>query len=244
MSGLVSPNSLGLSNEREIEMLLNKNKKLFNFTWWNNNVLMPFSILIVFNGLNAIHTNSVPLIMYGIIHSLLFIIWFLFVSHFVVTQIMCFYIICLYLKIKINALNERLIEMKRRKRFIRIRETLQSFDSLYSEIDEYNTTFWSKFLFSFWLTFGSFNVLFLYIILFAPLNYVIKIFLVYNMLLWLFCFLFIIFTASSVTYCAKKSYKTLNSLIISYSKHNKQLYYIRFPTKLQVFKNYINFYVA
>ena len=32
----------------------------------------------------------------------------------------------LYLKMKINSLIKRLIEMKRRKRFIRIRETLQS----------------------------------------------------------------------------------------------------------------------
>ena len=234
MSGLVSPKSLGLTDEREIKMLLNKTKKLFNFTWWNNNVLMPFSILIVFNGLNVIHTNSLSLILYGIIHSLLFTIWFLFVSHFIVTQIMCFYIICLYLNIKINALNERLIEMKRRKRFIRIRETLQSFDSLYSEINEYNTTFWAKFLFSFWVTFGSFNVLFIYIILFVPLNFIIKLVEVYNMLLWLFCFLFVIFTASSVTYCANKSYKTLNSLIISYSKHNKHLYYTRTSTKIKV----------
>lgn len=31
---------------------------------------------------------------------------------------------------------------------------------------------------------------------------------------WGICFLFVIFTASSVTYCANKSYKTLNSLII------------------------------
>ena len=72
----------------------------------------------------------------------------------IVYQFIYFYIMCLYLKIKINSLNERLIEMKRRKRFIRIRETLQSFDSLYSEINEYNTTFWSKFLLSFWMAIG------------------------------------------------------------------------------------------
>ena len=74
--------------------------------------------------------------------------------NFVCYQIMLFYIICLYLKIKINALNESLLEMKRRKRFLRIRETLQSFDSLYSEINEYNITFWSKLLAVFWLFLG------------------------------------------------------------------------------------------
>ena len=234
MSGLVSPKSLGLTDNKEIGMLLRKTRVLSKFLWWNNNVFGQLITFVIFNGLNLIQANSLSVILYGIIHSFLLNLWALYVSHLIGTQIMCFYIICLYLKIKINSMNERLIEMKRRKRFIRIRETLLSFDSLYSEINEYNTTFWSKFLLVFWLTFGSFNVVFLYIILFNSLNFFIKIVLVYALLFWFFCFLFVIFTASSVTYYSNKSYKTLNSLIISYSKHNKHRYYTRFSTKMKV----------
>ena len=138
-----------------------------------------------------------------------------------------FHIMSLYLKMKINSLNERLIEMQRRKRFLRIRETLQSFDSLYSEINEYNTTFWSKILFSFWTLLGTLNVFLLSVVLFSKLNLFITIFLNYFLVFWSINFLMIIFTTSSVTYCANKSYKTLNSLIISYSKHNKHFYYTR-----------------
>ena len=72
--------------------------------------------------------------------------------------------------------------MKRRKRFIRIRETLQSFDSLYSEINEYNTTFWSKILFSFWTVSVEFTVFILYVSLFARIDLVSKLIIIYGSL--------------------------------------------------------------
>ena len=124
--------------------------------------------------------------------------------------------------------------MKRRKRFIRIRETLQSFDSLYSEINEYNTTFWSKILFSFWTLLGTLKC-FLFYVFFRKTWFIINKFILFYAVCLYGCqyFLFIIFTTSSVTYCANKSYKTLNSLIISYSKHNKHRYYRRISIKIK-----------
>ena len=130
--------------------------------------------------------------------------------------------------------------MKRRKRFIRIRETLQSFDSLYSEINEYNTTFWSKILCSFWTLLGTIIVFFLHIFLFTKLDFINLLIVGYMYFFLMVLFLLVIFTASSVTYCGNKSYKTLNSLIISYSKHNSQQL-SKFSTKFKViFKKFIS----
>ena len=137
---------------------------------------------------------------------------------------------CFYLKIRINLLNESLLEMKRRKRFIRIRETLQSFDSLYSEINEYNT-FWSKILLTFWALLGNMNVSMISIVLFVKFEIFTMLIFIYCLCVYGFIFIFLIISTSSVTYCANKSYKTLNSLIISYSKHNKHFCFTKIVTK-------------
>ena len=145
-----------------------------------------------------------------------------------------FYIICLYLKIKINSLNDRLIEMNRSKQFMRIRGILKAFDSLYVEINEYNTTFWSKFLFAFWLIFGSIFVLLLYSYCFTNLPFLLKMIFFYCLIIIGIFFLFVIFTASSVNYTANKTHKILNSFTISYSKNIQNFTFTRISIKLKV----------
>ena len=163
------------------------------------------------------YSNFFEVIFYGIPNAVLFVIWARYSWNIFGYQFMSFYIICLYLKLKINVLNENILLMIEKKRFIRIRETLQSFDSLYSEINEYNTTFWSKFLFVFWLNFGSIVTILIYIVFCIDLPFIILLTFIYTMITFALLFLFIIFTASSVNYCANKSYNTLNSLYLSYS---------------------------
>ena len=227
MSGLVSPKSLGLTDEQQITKLLNLNKKLLKFLCLNNNWFIPIASGLFMSTLYILRTNMNEAIFYGIPNSIIFMIYCYYCSNALTYQFLVHYIICLYLKMKINSLNERLIEMKKRKRFIRIRETLQSFDSLYSEIIEYNTTFMSKILLAIWSNLGILNVFLLYVCLFGNLDPFNKILMFYALFYQSTIFLFIIFTTSSVTYCANKSYKTLNSLIISYSKHNRHQYYTR-----------------
>ena len=236
MSGLVSPKSLGLTDEQQIRKLLKLTKVSIKFIKFNNNKMCPaitFAIALI---IYLIHTNGMETLCYGIPCGFAMALTGTYAMNVVNYHTFLQYIICLYLKMKINALNERLIEMKRRKRFIRIRETLQSYDSLYSEINEYNTTFWSKFLFIIWTLMGTFIVGLIYVFLFGTLGTVAQIMFAYFLLFFLLIFLLIIFTTSSVTYCANKSYKTLNSFNISYSKHNKHFYGTRISTQLKVFQ--------
>ena len=242
MAGMVPPKSLGLTDEKDIIKLTKFTGKLYNFLNFHNEYPLAFLALVFEPLVYLLYTNLWDTLFYGIPNALLFTIWARYYWNFTLYQFLVFYVICLYLKMKIKWLNERRIEMKRRKRFIRIRETLQSFDSLYSEINEYNTTFCSKFLLIFWLTYGLNLVLFLYITIFIPMAIFLKFIFIYALIVFSISFLFVIFTASSVTYSANKSYKTLNSLIISYSKHNKHLYYTRTSTKLKVWLIPINIY--
>ena len=234
MSGLISPQSLGLTEEQEIRKLLKLTKTSIKFIEMNNNQMSPAITFIFVLIIYMINTNVMEAICYGIPCAFTIAMLGTYAMNVVNYHTFLQYIICLYLKMKTNALNERLNEMKRRKRFIRIRETLQSFDSLYSEINEYNTTYWSKFLFIIWTLLGTFTVFVIYIFLFGRLELVAQIMFAYFLLFFLSIFLLIIFSTSSVTYCANKSYKTLNSLNISYSKHNKHFYGTRISNGLKV----------
>ena len=242
MSGLVSPKSIGLTDEVQIRKLLKLTKFLTKYLELNSTRIVPVSPFTFIITIYMINTNLMETVCYGlpnaINYSILAIYALILISYHVFLQ----YIICLYLKIKINALNERLIEMKRRKRFIRIRETLQSFDSLYSEINEYNTTFWSKILFIFWTLLGTIIVFVFYICIFSKVDSIALFIFEYILIVLVFSFLFIIFTTSSVTYCANKSYKTLNSLFISYSKHNKHLFWTRIYNRTQSISKHYSIY--
>ena len=234
MSGLVPPKSIGLTDEQEIIKLTKFTVKFYYLLNFITNYLQTYLSFLADFMFYLFLTKPLEVLFFGIPNVVVFGLFTRYFYNFFLNQLLVFYVICLYLKIKINSLNERLIEMKRRKRFIRIGETLQSFDSLYSEISEYNTTFWSKFLAVFWLTFGLIVALVRYITIFVPMVIFMKLVFNYGLLVLITSFLLVIFTASSVTYCANHSYKTFNSLFISYSKHNKHRYYIRTVTKLKV----------
>ena len=218
MSGLVTPNSIGLIEGKDIKKLL-KIGKLFKIIIFNNNIVFPILGFILMFGLYFSFTKPIETLLYGIPNSMLLSLFVLYVCNICFTQMFYFYIICLYLKIKINSLNERLIEMNRSKQFMRIRGILKAFDSLYVEINEYNTTFWSKFLFAFWLSLGSIWVLMLYINCFAFLPFLLKMIFFYTLIISGIFFLFVIFTASSINYTANKTHKIFNSFTISYSKN-------------------------
>ena len=240
MSGLVTPKSIGLTDEQHIRKLIRRTGKLLKFLRLNDSLLPTMGIIFTIV-LYLLRTTPSEALFYGIPNAIILGFWTLYVTNIFLTQIIYFYIICLYLNIKINSLNERLIQMKKRKQFLRIGEILQSFDSLYNEINEYNTTFWSKFLFAFWLTIGSCDVLLLYIIIFVPFSMSIKYVFIYGSVFFITCFLFVIFTASSVNYSVNNSYKSLNSLFISYSQNNKHFYYYKITTKLKVFLKHVHF---
>ena len=115
-----------------------------------------------------------------------------------------------------------LLTEEKRMNTNRIRNILRSFDALYCEINEYNSTFWSKFLFIIWTMFGIIIIFLIYIIIFSLIPIEIKVALSYFASLYLFMYLFILSIASSVNLEANKSYKLLNSFYIKFRNTTKQ----------------------
>ena len=119
-------------------------------------------------------------------------------------QIIYFYIICRYLRHKLKNLNQSL------KSQTTIRPILRKFSSLYHEISEYNTTYWSKLLMNIWFNYGTLVIIMINIqIKSSTLMFLIMI---HSTLMYASSFLYIIMRAASINNEANKSYKLLNSI--------------------------------
>ena len=125
----LSPTHSSSIDGKDIKKLL-KTGKLFKITILNNSIVFPIMGFILMIGLyiNMSFTKPIETLLYGIPNSILFSIFCLYVCNICFIQLFYFYIICLFLKIKINSLNERLIEMNRSKQFMRIRGIFKAFD--------------------------------------------------------------------------------------------------------------------
>ena len=243
MAGLETPQSLGLTNREEILKLLKTTRRLKRGLHFNSDRICVVMAMAYCLTLYLVYTQPYEVLFYGIPHSILFTLWVRYYWNLYGFQFMAFYIICLYLKFKFNALNERILIIKSAKRFTRIQSMIESIYSLILEINEYNTNYWSKFLLTFWLTNGVTVILYIYICVFLSMPLIPKLVMAYITVLLVITFLFLIFTASSVTLTANNTHKSLNSLFITYCKHNrydqdkmKDLLFVRFRRKQKVFQ--------
>ena len=223
MAGHVQPKDLGLTNPQDIKKLVSMTKMLVPIIRANNNYVFP-SVAIIFNIiLSAIYGNLREALTFGVLNGIFLAPFVYYFINFLLYQFLIFFVLNSYLKMRINRLNEILIEMQKKKRFKRIRETLHSFNSLYSEINDFNTNYWSKFFAFFWLFFGSDVILLLFTIIFVPLPLTLLLIFSYAWIIYASGFLSLIFTASSLNSCANSTYKLINSLNISYSMYSKHI---------------------
>jgi hypothetical protein len=176
----------------------------------------------------AINCSIVDTILYGIPHSLLYACGAHYILTINVWQVVYFYFICRYLKIKIKMSNELIshtLKKYQKTRLLSIERVIHSLDSSYVEIDDYNSNFWSKYLLTIWLILGSEIVTCLYCLLFVK-DLITKLIMGYASFISVLAFLFVINTASSVNYEAKKSYKLLNSFMAT-----DRSFYMRYKTR-------------
>jgi len=225
MSGLVSPKSIGLTNRRKILKLIKLTKFLFFICKFITEKTMPLCAFTLSFVAFFINCSIMDTMVFGIPSSLLFTWMCYYVFSINIWQVVYLYIICLYIKIKLKELNNEITLMSLSKRKINgqtVGDMIRSLSSIYSEINEYNSNYWSKYFLTIWLIFGFCIVVSLYVIIFIGMNIICRIVLIYAIGTLVLIFLFIINTASSVNLEANKSYKLLNSLMVSLNKPHKQ----------------------
>ena len=230
MSGLVTPASVGLFQGNDVRKLT-RLKILFTLVKLNTEYVIRvvgFGLII---GLFIVNEPWLIALTYGLANAIMFCLWVHPSAKVVIYQFLYLFILCTYLNIKLKNLNQTLKHMRNYRRFKNFQRILHSFDALYREIDEYNTTYWSKFLFSVWSLFGAFIAQLSFIAIFNETNIILKIMICYALFLILILFNFVFFITSSLNSHANKSYKLFNYLVVDYSRfhpisRNKMLNYL------------------
>jgi hypothetical protein len=219
ISGLVSPKSIGLSNREDINQLLKKSKLMFKLS----------KLLTLGPTFTAFCISFIPLIINSSFHLFLILIfWALLFTTFAnltininFSQMTYFYIICLYLKLKLRNANNSIrksFEKKYKMTNHRMKNILKSLDSIISEINTYNKDLWAKYLMIVLVSVILVLDLSLFESIFEKMSLFFKILMLYFSGIVFLLLIILINTASSVSFEANKSYKLLNKLFITYNK--------------------------
>ena len=236
MSGSLTPSAVGLKNKQNIIKLTRQMEKYCKIMQFNAEYVGSIACAFVSPLGYLLSTSLISAVLFGIPNTLLLIQYTFYFWEVISYQMIYIHFVCKYLKLKIDELNESLSELSDKQRvntFRAIETILKSHDSLYTEINEYNKTFFSKIYLIFWSTFGSATVFFLYISLFTNMLFYVRVLVVYFLILFMAIFLFVIFTASSVNTKSFDSYSRLNRLYLSVSK-NQNRNHFAVQTKIKV----------
>ena len=216
MSGSITPSSVGLTNERQVKQLLSIAKWVKPLLR-SNKIIIPI-VIIAFILINYLCSKTKITVI--ILSPYLFIyssIWTFHAINLLSIQLLLFYMICKYFIIKLKELNQRM----RNSKVInsnKIQNILYSYDKLYREINEYNTTYWSKFLSNIWFFFGVLIVLLIFITFFSNAPFIYSVITIYYAIFFTLLYLFIMTITSSLNSEANKSYKIFNTFYVKYCK--------------------------
>jgi hypothetical protein len=223
ISGFVSPKSIGFINIEDINQLLNKSKLMFKVSKYLT-FGMSFAGFCI-SGIPLIINSTFSLYWIEFLWTLLYTIFCYHTFSINFSQMTYFYIICLYLKLKLRNANNSITKSFDRKFKMtnyKMKNILKSLDSIISEINIHNNDFWSKYLMIVLMLIITVIDLVLFESLFGKMSLFFKIILFYISIVLFLLLIILINTASSVSFEAKKSYKLLNKLFITFS-NNKQI---------------------
>jgi len=215
ISGLISPKSIGLTDEKEIYKIIKISKILFKSRVYL--VIAISSAVFIGSLITFISFTDDLFLIIGSLHSLLYGIAGYFMYTIIYQQLIYFYIICYYFKSKLKFINDNMRQISKERRIGRnnfdFYNTIQSLNGIYSEISNYNNNYWSKFLLSVWILLSIIISSVTYCGLFGKIGLILQIVCLYTVLVFTSILIFIITTASSINLEANKSYRLLNSLM-------------------------------
>ena len=234
MSGSVPPSNVGLTDERIVKQLL-RTVKLLPMIKKNNEIILPFLTALFLIIIYIFNMDTDRALLFGIYPTIVNTFWGYYTFNIIIIKLFLFFIVCKYFVLKIRAKNQ-ILQTYKTVTPRNIVEVLHSYDALYREIDEYNSTYWSQFLFTIWLFFGVVIVNLLYLILFARISSFIRFLITYFVIILVIFYLNIMTTASSLNLEAYKSYNILHSFAAKYYKACKPGHRINVVSAIKVFK--------
>ena len=219
LSGSIIPSSVGLNDPTQVKRLL-KIAKWLPLLKKINTIQLPLIISLVVFLVHLISLDFISSLKLFIYPAIINSIYSYYIINLLTIQIIVYYILCKYFLIKLKEMN-RLLKEEKRMNANKIHYILRSFDAFCREIDEYNTTFWSKFLLIIWFLFGIIIIFMIYIIIFNPIPMQFKIPMIYFLTIHTSMHLFILSITSTLNLEANKSYKLFNSFNIKFRNKSK-----------------------
>ena len=218
MSGSVKPQNIGLENKHSVSVLIKRATLLFRI---GDYIPLSLSLTIFMINLFSFSSNSstFELILYVIPNSILWFIVVNIVYAMIFWQTIYFYLIALYLELKLKDMNNNLKNIVKKKTKISNRHSnsskiIRDYYSIYQEIGEYDATYWSQFLFFIWLTCSTIICTISYFLIFGEMRFFLRLLCLYFDLFYICLLILIIEMSSSVHKEANISYKLFNCLII------------------------------
>jgi hypothetical protein len=211
LSGEVMPISIGFTDEIHIRKLYKRSKILFLITNTTINVFFPISISILLPYIIITNYSLIEFIFLGIPWLALSLIVGVVVCRILFWQFIYFHIICIYLRLNIRQVNNKIIDLLRLKNSKKdnrrpIGEIIHDFTDILTEINEYNHEFWSKFILLVTTVFVVIICAYLYQIIFGVMDIILRLVFIYLSLTTITIFFFFILSAASVTTEEKRSY--------------------------------------
>ena len=213
MAGMVSPQDIGLKDGKCIIELLNRSRSLFRFSKILSKLFAMCSVIFTSEILFS-QQSIFQLLFLSIPWQILLGMFVYFAANDIIYQIVYFYIICQYLKIKIKSFNKSLLNVINSKKRCNIKYMIQTLHEILSEIMEFNNNFWSMFLSLFTVIIITVTNMILYFVLFSKTILIYKIGLFLQFIELKLVFFVLLLSSSSVYSENFKTYKVLNKLYI------------------------------
>jgi len=183
MSGLMTPQSMGLIDKKIVFKLNLMFKRVIIFGNQYNRFIPIQVFLVVFISFYS-NLSTIDLFIYGLPNTIIFIFTGIYTCQILLWQFIYFYLIVYYLNAKLNIVNN---EMKRLSNLTtlhlnknyynnKIFVLIKQLNDIYLEISEYNSNYWSKYLCNIWITLSviiattSYSLIFTHIVFYLRIG--------------------------------------------------------------------------
>ena len=163
MSGFITPFSIGLTNRNQIISLIKRTRILFKIFIFINDIINPSVAFTYALSPYYLRYSIYDTLVYGILNIFIVCTWARYATSIISYHGIYFYILCYYLKLKMNNLNIYIKNISKSCKPLKISNMFRKIHSIYTEIHEYNEYFWSKYFLCFWLIMGSIVIFMLYL---------------------------------------------------------------------------------
>ena len=210
MSGNISPKSIGLTNPLNIKDIIKKTRLALKVAYFLSNFMGAEAFCLTF----CAFIFSVPFTQFiyiGLPHTIAFTVSSLYIFRNISYHIIYFYIISYYITSKLREINTELRNAIKTKIILNLYQTSKTFNEIYLEINEYDSQFWSKFLFIVWMSSSGVIALLIFILLGGEDRMDSHIIMINAIFFFAILSSILIETGGSLSLEVKKTYKLLAS---------------------------------